>query len=170
MNFDDALLAAVTVDVTGEAEWDSLNDLDLMELLGLVAEARRQKRLADLIRNAATSRAVGVLGEGSAVSDGRVLYRVTPKSTRKVKDPVELIQWLGPTDAATVIRMDYALSIEAFRGLCQARGVDPVEQERHFFTVTWGEPELTEIPLDNARAPRYAASMIPGEIRRRETR
>ena len=166
-HLDAATRAAETVDVTGEAEWQALDGLELMELLELISQARRQKRLADLIRNAATSRAVGVLGEGSAVTDGRVLYRVSPKSTRKVKDPVELIQWLGPTDAASVIRMDYALSIEAFRGLCQARGVDPVEWEKHFFTVTWGESELTEIPLDNARAPKYSAAMIPGEIRRK---
>ena len=31
-----------------------------------------------------------------------------------------------------------ALSIEAFRGLCRPRGVDPVAWEKHFFTVTWG--------------------------------
>lgn len=166
--YSEAVETARTVDLTGEqADWQIFDGLDLIGLLGVVAEARERKRHADLIRAAAKARATDLLGAGNAVTDGRTLYRVTPKTERTVKDPVELIQWLGPQDAAKVLNLSQAVGIEAFRGLCEARGLDAKELEAHFFKVSFGDYELSEIPLENKHAPKYAASMVPGEIRRK---
>ena len=164
--FAAALSEAQTQDVLGEAaSFESLDGLDLMGLLAVVGESREQKRLADIVRKAATERAVAML-DGGSVTDGRVLYRVAPKIDRKIKDGTELIQWLGPEDAAKVLNLDAAVSVERFRQLAESRGQDASELEQHFFTVNRGEPTLTEMPLDNTRTPKYAKAMTPGVIRR----
>lgn len=169
--YAEAVETARTIDLTGEqSDWQIFDGLDLIGLLGVVAEARERKRHADLIRAAAKGRAAVVLGQGNAVTDGRTLYRVTPKTDRVVKDPVELIQWLGPEDAAKVLNLSQAVGIEAFRGLCESRGLDAKELEAHFFKVSFGDYELSEIPLENSRAPLYAKSMEPGVIRLKGTR
>lgn len=163
----DALETARTLDLTGEQpEWDGMDRLDLMGLLDLIGRAREQKRLAGLVASAAKQRAAAILGEGGAVTDGRVLYRYGAGIDRKVVDPVELIQWLGPEDAASVLNIQTAVSIERFRQLAESRGQDVRELEGHFFLEERTPPELSEVPLDNKRAPKYAAGMKPGVIRR----
>lgn len=163
-----AIEAANTADTIGEdPAWDALDGLDLMALIDMVARGRRVKRLADMVRSEAKARATFELGEGNAVSDGRHLYRVSPTTERKVKDPLELLSWLGPDDAVNVINMNDAVSIERFRELAASRGGPEYakEMEEHFFEVKTGEADLTEMPLDNKRIPKYAADMKPGEIR-----
>ena len=161
-----ALETARTVDILGEEpEWEALDGLPLMTLLEVIGKAREQKRLADLVRNAAKRRAVDTLGDGASVTDGHTFYRVAPQTERTVKDAREFIQWLGPEDAANVLNMSF--SIERFRELVASRGQDVGELEAHFFTVTRGEADLSEMPLTHRRVPKYAAGMEPGTIRRR---
>jgi len=175
--FVDALAVARTQDHTGEAaDWDeAMGGATLDELLYLIAQARTQKRLADLIRAAAKLRAAAALGKGNAVSDGQTLYRYTSPIIRTVKDGAGLLEWLGPFVGAVVLNLDDAVSIERFRQVAESRASenghpDPkayaAEKEAEFFAVSWGDPDLSEMPLSHRKAPKYAAEMTPGEIRK----
>ena len=176
----EAMAAAESYDLTGEQpEWDEpLGEVGLMGLLDLLARARTVKRRANIIRNEAKLRAANLVGEGGAVSDGHTFYRYAQGIERQVREPLELLEWLGP-DAVNVLRLDDAVSIERFRQLATQRAVAQgvgdeemvkqhvAEMERHFFSITPTPPDLTEMPLSHQRIPKYAQTMTPGEIRRR---
>jgi len=177
LRYNMAVEAARTQDTTGEqADWDEvMAGATLDELLYLVAQARTQKRLADLIRAAAKLRASMMLGRGNAVSDGQTLYRYTSPIVRTVKDGVGLLEWLGPFVGAVVLNLDDAVSVERFRQVAESRAAesghpDPkqyaAEKEAEYFAVAFGDPDLNEMPLSHRKIPKYAADMTPGEIRK----
>lgn len=110
-----------------------------------------------------------LLGEGGVARFGDDFMRYSKKPDVTVTP--QFVEWLATLTAAEVLAVLPKASRflkGGLKAIAEARGLDPKVLEDTFTVTDWDvDPKLTVMPVANSRAPKYAASMESGEIRRR---
>lgn len=147
-------------DAFPDAELDELEILDTAEALSYVeAHIRAARQLQGWLKDRLTEQ----IGPKRSMKYGNTLFRVFPKRTVKVADPVAFASWLGP-DLVKVFRLDGSnLRKTGLSRVVDERDADAQVIADTFLEITEGEYELRQVPVN--KAPNFLADLDDGEIK-----
>lgn len=151
-------------------ELDPPPDLDAEEAWYLIAAVDRVAEAARDVRRLLEGRVAETIGEGGAARFGDVLVRYSrPREYVATDGLVAFLRTLTVDDVLRVLPKPRTFRIGGLRAVAEREGLDPDTLEGTFYVDRSEDapPRLTTIPVSNPNAPKYAAAMSDGEIRRR---
>lgn len=139
---------------------------DTHRLWMLISETDRIIRAATTVRAWLRQRLADQLGEGGAVRFGDTLIRYASTIDRKPTDTMK--PYLESLEAADVVAIlpTSGFRVSALRSIAARAGLDPDTLNGSMYVEERRPATITAIPVDHPRAPKYAADMQDGEIRR----
>lgn len=140
---------------------DNLDTTD--ELVKALHAAQQIVAAAQQVRDHLKGRIAEKVTERGDFRYGDLVYRVSPKSDRKVIDGRALLEWLGD-DLISAVPAS-AVRITSVRAIAQSRDLEPRTVEDTFFETIWGEPALAEVPI--SKAPKFLQDMEQGHRERK---
>ena len=124
-----------------------------------------------LVRDRVETAIAQELGVGGVARSGPDFVRYARPSSQVLLDDV-LIPWmvenLTVEEVLRVLPKVSKVRVTGLEAVAAKHGIPKDLLEGTFFVKKWGDPKLTSMPADSERAPKYAAEMEPGEIRRKD--